>query len=354
MHVSGLIESKEYRDFLSKRFPITLPAYTRVAKYTNVNPSLTGNAFEILFELVNHSKSNLKKQFEVQFKQAEEIIADIQKVRKIETCLGKEYSFIKLSKEDYKSKVGIVKQVFSETCCISKEKKLPVKFLEISSSVKNYFPFLGEVRRATSLLLYPYNGLSTIIYEADSVAKYYKGIQDRFLTQAETFRKDRQLTRSFVKTILLFAHISHPFFIASEPLKNVSLDVQYINQTFKHFSLFFANSQTFKGKLIRKPSFACHGILATPDFLYKNKIIEVKTSQKFSRRDYLQGLSYLLFAQFPENRSIYGKIDSVVIYYSKLNQQITIHLKDLEIDSSVLQLLAKEINRFRRSCLPAN
>lgn len=352
MYVTELIKYKAYREFLIKRFPIPEVNINAVSRAANMNPSLTGNAFEIYFRLINTKKNKLEQQFQFEYKQAEKNISSIyRKAGPGVTLLGKDCGYVELSEAAYQNKIPIVKKILSATSCLAKGQYHGVRSITITKDLFFHINLFADIKRATDLIVYPYNQQDIIIYDVESLAKYYLGVLERFKVQATTFFQDKRLTKSFVKTILSFSHISHPFFSASAPLKNLKFETAYLSFVFKHFNSFCKNFQRIKGKLIEKPSLACFRLLATPDFLLKDKILEVKTSQKFSKRDYLQALSYLIFAQYPENKMTYGKINSAVIYYSLVNQQVEINLKDLKITQFDLDTIEAIIKQFKKDFL---
>lgn len=352
MYVTELIKYKAYKDFLLKRFPIPEVNISAVGQAANMNPSLTGNAFEILFRLINTKKNNLQQHFQLEFKQAEKSISSIYRRTSLNvTLLGKDCLYIQLSKEEYQNKIPIIKKILSGTSCLAKGPYRGIRSIMVTKDLIFYLDLMGEVNKATDLLLYPYKQLDTIIYDVESLANYYESVIEEFTIHATAFVQDKRLTKSFVKTILSFSHISHPYFSASEPLKNLKFESAYLTYINKTFNFFCKNFQRGKGKLIEKPSLAYSRILATPDFLLKDKILEVKTSRKFSSRDYLQALSYLIFAQYPENKMVYGKINSAVIYYSLVNQQVEINLKDLKITQFDLDTMEAIIKQFKQDFL---
>lgn len=350
MYVTELIKYKEFKSYLVERFPKPALSFRTGLKLNNENPSLTGHAFEILFSLACIKKTSLNTHFSDDYLRAGKNIASLRKSEKIGIYIRKSNLLIGLTDKDYKSKVPLIKTILKETTWMKKENNKILKSIRVSKDIICSLPLIFEIIKKTGLvLLYPSQQMDTIIYNQESIANFYEKVILNFKKQSLAFVEDKILTKQFTKTLLFFTEVSSPFFSKGTLLNSTTLKNAYLNQTFKHFKFFCKSFTGLNGKVIKKPSLRCYGILATPDFIIKDKIIEVKTSQKFSSRDYLQALTYLIFAQNPEHIAVYGPIRSAIIYYSRFNKQIEIKISELSFDAASYRVVERITKKFKKT-----
>ena len=136
------------------------------------------------------------------------------------------------------------------------------------------------------------------------------------------------------------------------PFNNLSFESTYLLNTFNHFKHFNSQFLNSSSHALRKPSLKYLDVLATPDFISKNKILELKTSKVFfSTRDYLQALCYLIFAQQSDNVKKYGKLKIISIYYSQFDSAVEINIEDFQYNDIIVKKMKKIIQRYKHEQL---
>lgn len=346
MFLTDFIKHKPFKEFLIEIDAIKKTPIKWELENRNLNPSLTGNAFELFFELAL-SKKRIEALFQKQFEYAQKNIRNISELKEEYGCLApKSYNIIKkgLSNLDL---VNRTTKPYTKSPVIVEKGVGCLQWLEISDQVIQYIEIIVELKKKTGFSLFRYPGKIFVINQL-SVVKYYQQVVKDFAIEADSFTKSRKISKKFTRLILQFSHISHPFFDRYFPLKNTSFVNSYLNYVHELFSSFCQNLPNLKGKITCKPSLAYQKIRATPDFLIGQKIIEVKTSKKPSKQDLLQAIAYLLFAQSKENKRNYGKVESVTIFYAQCNQSISFSLNDLNLNKQSYKILERIIVAFKK------
>lgn len=346
-YVTTLIKNQQYKDLLLEHFPKPTfniknqNCFDGSGKLVNSNPSLTGKSFEIFFRIFGlKDSSGLENEFYWEYDCANKNISKLCKVEKKESAtLFSSVVLIKQSKIDYKYKIDILKKILPVSNIVL-HKKSGVRFIEITSKKIEYnsFKLSSKISKACGLEVtsYFYQGYNVILYDEDSLGLYYKKVVAEFREECRKFLINRTITNGLIKCILSFSVISTQFFPISNPIKNLKFEANYLSFLNFMFSAFNKKYKKIKDILITQPSLECYSILATPDHIVKDKILELKTSQRFfSNEDYLQGLSYLIFAQHPNNVKKYGQINSVEIYYCCFNQSVKIHIRDVPLNRRI-------------------
>ena len=131
MFVTEIIKDKEIRKFLLQNFPKPIVNFPQITKGISVsfyqNPSLTGNAFEIFLRILSvKTKAKFENEFENERKTA---LWNIKRTSesKSEPIIFKDHLRIWLNKDDYESKIGVIKKLLH---------KKPISFEEASKKFK--------------------------------------------------------------------------------------------------------------------------------------------------------------------------------------------------------------------------
>ena len=358
-YLTELIKNKQYKDLLLKHFPKPVVKIKSAnclkdrVQCVNSNSSLTGNSFEILFRLFNLSNlSCLENEFSWELERAD---ANIKKLcieeKNVLHILFSNLVLVKQSKIDYKYKIKVLRKILHADNIV-RENKSGVKFIEIKSNEVIRFNSLelgSQIEEACgwNLHYYLYEGINVIIYDEDSLGAFYGKAVDEFREQCQQYLINRIITKSLISRILHFTIISSQFYQLSNPIKNIKFDSSYLSYLNNTFTAFNGQYKRIRGKLLTKPSLKSYGILATPDHIVKDKILELKTSQRFfSNSDYLQALSYLIFAQHETHRKEYGEINSVEIYYCYFNQSVKINIKEISLNNSIINEVKRRAELF--------
>lgn len=359
MILTDFIKYKPFKEFLNEIHTIKKVPFKCELRNENLNPSLTGNAFELFFELAI-SKERVEVLFKEQFECAQKNINKLSGSKEISSTVGNHLSIVlnecsaikryKTIKKEL-SKISIVNTTtkpYTKSPVIVRKGVGSLQWLEISDRIVQHMAIIEILNKKTNVLLYPWMGKNILVINQLSIIKYYQQVIRGFTIEADSFTNSGIISKKLTRLLLQFSHISHPFFNRDLPLQNTTFAWSYLNHTHKLFSSFCNNLPDLNGEIVRKPSLAYQKILATPDFLIGQKILEVKTSKKPSKIELLQAIAYLLFAQSKENWRYYGKVESVDIYYAQHNQTISFSLDELRLNNQSFKKLDVIIAAFKK------
>lgn len=359
MFLTDFIRYKPFNEFLNEMHAAKVVPLKCELENDNLNPSLTGYAFELFFELVLR-KTKVEVLFKEQFECAQKNICKLSELKEIHSTVGT-YLNVVLNGRLATKRFNIVDAELSKLYFINRTTKpytkSPIivgkgvssfKWLEISDEIIQHLEIIVALKKNTGVLLLPRMGKNILIINQLCITKHYQQVIKNFAIEGDHFIRSGKISKKFTRLILQFSHISHPFFDKHFPLKNTSFVSSYLNHVHKLFSSLCNNMPDFKGDIIRKPSFAYQKILATPDFLIGPKILEVKTSKKPTKGELLQAIAYLLFAQSNENRRLYGKVESVTIFYAQYNETISFTLDELKLNKQSFKKLDGIIAAFKK------
>ncbi len=332
-YATDLVKFKKYKKVLEEIFRKPDISISKIDSEFAENPSLTGNAFETLFSICQLKGNNFEQAFQIEFDRAEENLKRLNYQVGHENNFKNDKLFFSIhGKEKYDQILSIVKKLIGKTSVRIIEQKSPFRYFELSSDIFRYPSLIMKIMLKTGIYPFsPYSDIRRIIgFDAESCVAHLKEIPKLFEDEVIAFYKTGKCTRSFVQAILFFTQISHQF--ASHMLFDcLFISKEYLKQTTKQFQSFCKNHSLIKGKLFRTPTFDLLEIKARPDFLINKKLYEIKACRKFSLVEHLQALTYLIFAQHPHNKKIYGEVKSIVLYYVLTNQKIEIRFKELNL-----------------------
>jgi hypothetical protein len=359
MFLTDFIKYKPFKEFLNEISAIKEVPLKSELGQENLNPSLTGNAFELFFELALSTKK-VEVLFKEQFECAQKNIYNLTKLKEIHHTVDTHLSII-LNGCSAPKKFNILKTELSKLYVVNSTTKpytkssvivrkgiRPFQWLEISRGISQHFEIMVELNKKTGVLLLPRMGKNILVINQLGIIKHYQQVIKSFAIEADSFTTSRKISKKFTRILLQFSHISHPYFNKNLPLKNTFFVSSYLNHVHKLFSALCNNLPNLKGEIVRKPSFAYQKILATPDFLIGQKILEVKTSKKPSKGEFLQAIAYLLFAQSKENRRYYGMVESVAIFYAQCNETISFSLNELKLNKQSFKRLDEIIAAYKK------
>ena len=359
MNLTELIKDRDYKEHIVNTFRIPTEIVKAATEAYNENPSLTGNAFEIFFEMyLDNTKIPAEQRFRENISEANRHVQRFKAGRLLDQSKGLLFNLLEHSDfEERADKLfnkvnSIINSEFSETeklylCSLiqwENENKIP--YLRFDSVVLyKIFSHLIKIEKDCGINLYPFNGANIIICGVDALKAFYFENLRMFLHSANKFKKSKSITTDFVSNLLYFSSISSRFFSGS-PIAIEGFSPSYIN----YVSDLLCNclkSGISRGRLVRKPKLHFNKVLATPDFLVDGVLYEVKTSKKTCKQDYLQAVSYLLFAQLEDNRLCYGDIQEIRLYYPLLNYRTSITLQNIGFKASHMPQLIKYIKKAK-------
>lgn len=348
-YATELVKFKKYKKVLEEIFRKPEISISKIESTSAENPSLTGYAFEILFSICQLKRNNFEEAFQVEFDRAEENLKKLNSpIRPGNNCKNEKLFFAIQGKEKYNRILSIIKKLIGKKSASIIEQKSSFRYFELSYDLLRHPLLTMEMVRKTGIYPFsPYANIKRIIgFETESSVAYLKEIPKLFKDEVIAFYKTGECSKSFVRTILLFTQISHQFaspmvFDCLFPSKG------YLKETTRQFQYFCKNHSLIKGKLRRTPNLDLLEIKARPDFLINKKLYEMKACKKFSMSEYLQALTYLIFAQQPENREIYGEVKSIILYYVLTNQKIEIRTKDLNLAENTWDKIVPAVQRYK-------
>ncbi|MES2649619.1 MAG: hypothetical protein V4717_22260 [Bacteroidota bacterium] len=339
MFVTTLIKRKSFKEYLLKHFPKPETELTPKLFVTNGNPSLTGTLFETLFKLTNTKVHDFDKRF---FDELEIAIANIEKVRNWKE--GGMNSIFCLSENQF----NCADEYFLANHVKRKwgNRNKGFRSIEITDRRLTTFDALedgGLKYEQAEFRLYSLTG-KMILYDMCSVAAYYEQVIAKFKIASKVFIETGFLNKRFVRLLLQFSDIGSIHFRFSSCLKNINFESEYLNCMVKHLKEFNDKCKIKGQRFEHQPDVSHDGVRARPDFIVNSKIIEIKSSQLFFPQiDYLQGICYLLMSQNKQSVKRYGKITSIIIYYSLHNKHVELKIKDLKVTNYFLIQFRKQL-----------
>lgn len=338
MFVTTLIKDTKYRQFILQRFP--KPNGQKNHKSilsTYNNPSLLGNAIEVFIKLTLARKINtinLNAEFELissnidWYLKKENLIYDSNEIRYF------------ITKNDNLTKAKkIIKEVFaSETFQITNRNR--VKGLEV---FKFTFSDLMKIYSEIPLPINKISGLKPFVIESkEDSDKYIVDKQYVIKKDIETFIVNGKVTVQLINSIFQFTKLSSQFF-PSAPTLSLQISKEIMSELKIHLtSLSNKIMVSDWQRVIFKPDLSWKKIRARPDLLINNCIYEIKCSKSYLSTDnYLQCMTYLIFAGQRINPEKFEQVEKAILYYPLLD-------KTYEINSSTTKLRQPDEKRFNR------
>lgn len=343
MNATELLKHKEVKKFLLEAFPKPIldrkEIFPEISTLENKNPSLTGNSFEFFLRILN-TPTHLKigNEFEEEINTALKNIKRIQKLTNTRIAF-KDHIKIYLSDKEYEKKLAIIRRILINNHVSIKEvsKKFKYSIIENIENLEVSFKIIEKTDLVLADILHSFGfgGMwkdmkpDTILVDKNSLYNYLKYFIETFEDKCTVFVQKKMLDKEFVNLLLEFTQISSQFYSNIDVVKGLHFEQAYVDYVFNLFKIIYEKNDFQKKKLLCKPSLRSLGILATPDFLVDDRILEIKTSKYFfSTEDYLQGLIYIILAQQKQNKKRWGVIREIEIFYPVFNKSIKLKLKE--------------------------
>jgi len=344
MYVTKLINEKKYRDFILDRFPKPKGTKDLIPKSNLINnPSLIGNAFEIYFKMILKNNFNSKINFKEEIDSANFNLKWFDKSDSLFSD-SKEGRHITINKFQYQTTVKLVKETFEKN-----EYKI---FLtgginRIEVSVDRWLELFAFQKTSGLPVMNSFSGNKFIIYCKEDISNYLKNSLVQFKIGIKDFTKTNTLTIDLLASMLTLANITNQFFKIS-PVKNFTFPKSYLNELKVSFCKSSIPLESLNGgKFWFKPDFRWQRILARPDCIVGDTIWELKTSKDYlSTKDYLQGITYLLFGNQKEIIDEFGTLRKLIIYYPFIGKQFEINFSDIKLNKTDQKKFSSMVKKF--------
>lgn len=308
--------------------PKNLYVHKKKHELKNPNPSLIGYSFETFFKVKSCSAKTYMKKFENEFLQAKKTIERIRNKRPEINAYSND-TILFLTKKEINFFLETIRSTKCEHNFSLIKSKNSISFIKKNGKIQQIdFKVFYEIWKNTKVdILKP----NLIIIDKESLAKFYESVILKFVSQTKTYLNTKKITIKYIEILILFTNINSQFSLLSHPMRSI----EGIKTLSKYLMVLIKSSNkkidSFKGKILCKPSLAAYQTLATPDFIIGNEIFEIKTSNSIlSQDDYLQCLIYLIFSQTEENKLYYGKIEAVNIYYALHDYNVQIKFAQIQ------------------------
>lgn len=334
MFVTNLIKDKKYREFILRRFP--KPKGSKAGESVMTSSSIVGNAYELYFrifilnntkrkivldEILANGKRNLR-----QFSDIEDLYSDQKSIRNIY-----------INESRFREIKKIINRRFSRgTYNLLRTKEIR-RYQVSAQSALTLFQFQKDSQLP---VLNSLSGNPFTIYCKNDIIDNFEKALSKFKQEIKDYSVNSPLNASRLSTILEVANVSNPFFLInpvihffSNPiLKKMAVSFNQIRNPYPERNI---------SAVFYKPSLMWQKVRARPDFIIDNCILDVKTGKSYlPTNDYLQGISYLLFAQRSALQNHYGEIEKLQIYYPFIN-------RTFEADTSTIKLNRKDQKKHR-------
>jgi hypothetical protein len=357
MNATKIIREKEVRDFLLCHFP--KPKHTVAARFSipnkNANSSLTGNAIELLLNIKRlKSKKSLFKELECERVNAK---SNLKWLLRHEGNLlpYKKNVILCLNEMSYKRKLKEVKELAPNKCTVEKH-TYPFCYSSITVISGNDF---FELKHKICSTLAIENSFYQILYKSlvvinlNSLIQYLDNSIHAIISEGQKSVGRKTIPKSFITCLLVFTQVSSQYFRMIDLIDGFCFSneyIKYVSKIAKNIAL--NDKRLFAKRTLSKPSLKSYGIFATPDFITGDKILEMKTSQKFfSTDDYLQILLYLILSKTTANIKAYGIIKSAILFNPKSGEAVEIDASHLDKKSKIAHLFLK--NYMKRQTSPS-
>jgi len=343
MFVTKLIQDKKYKEFILKKFPKPRGYKNEESKvFINRYHSIVGNSFEIFFKLllIKYNGSNLT--FENEIKTANTNIKWLKNTKNAFYDLAGVRNII-IDDVDFLNIQLKIKKFFKKDSYMEIESD-KIKRIEVFE--KNVLKSMKFLSKEPLPLMNSFQGNPFVIFSKEDVVNHLQKTINCFEKEVKNYTNKNIISNSLILTILKFTNISNQFF-SMAPSINHNFSKNYLSQLKDIINKVYLpiESEIHKKDSIFKPDLSWQKIRARPDFLIGNVIVELKTSNSFlSTNDYLQSITYLLFANQISNSRKYGKIDKLIIYYPILNTHY-------EIPSGFIKMNRNEKAEFKNMIL---
>jgi hypothetical protein len=292
----------------------------------NPNPSLIGYSFEIFFKIFSNSRKSFESLFTNEISQVNQNILIISKRNQdcrqfsddsVSYTLGKEYkNFTSFMMSQKPGSENLFKKVDG------------VNFFSKKAHQKIYLDFSDWMLLKKDKICID---VSMTVVDIDSLNIFYGKIIETFKREVVKFWDSKRITKCFIRSLIYFTNISSQRFSITHPVRIFEQINQIIFYLRPMISCCIKKVKKIDGKIIYKPKLHSFSIMATPDLLFKNEILELKTSKIIlTLDDYLQVLIYLIFAQTSRNKAEYGIMKKASLYYALFNYTFTIELSEIK------------------------
>ncbi len=317
--VKELQKKASVKKYILQNFPKPIIHQPKLKFRTgNSNPSLLGNTIEFFYYLSLSNDLELKDHFKL----IERAIRRYMKITKEKMILHRKYAEIILPEEKYSR--------FLKIFNLKTTHLKPFPCLEINGEDWNISKTCKAKEELDIILFivdfWNVNNIKIekiFIFSNPDFDIFINNLYSDFAKEFSVYRVHRKMTISIISKLIFLTYlgnqwstisISNTFFLERDFILQLKKILISINKNINSTTIFF-----------NKPSLKIENIFATPDFIIKNNIVEIKATKAFfSTADYVQIMLYLLFSSHKSNIEYYGKIRKAIIEYPLFEKSVEI------------------------------